>query len=130
MASLIIWLNENRAILHMVLHGLVPLVVAWTCAKGGDFKFALLIMLATMVVDVDHLFATPIYQADRCSILFHPLHQVWAFVIYAVMVIWPLLLYGMNKPIKDWQRVMGWAGLGLIIHMVLDGLDCIWMQFS
>ncbi|GAA6135097.1 hypothetical protein NBRC116188_18870 [Oceaniserpentilla sp. 4NH20-0058] len=130
MTSVVVWLNENRPILHMMLHGLVPLIVAWFCAKRGNIKFVFLIMLATMVVDVDHLLATPIYKADRCSILFHPLHQVWAFAIYAVMVTWPVLLHGMNKPIRTWQRVMGWVGLGLIIHMLLDGLDCIWMQLS
>ena len=32
-------------------------------------------MMATMLVDLDHLFADPIYDPDRCSIGFHPLHQ-------------------------------------------------------
>lgn len=66
-------------------------------------------MIATMVVDIDHLLATPIYDPMRCSIGFHPLHQLPAIVAYIVML-------GFSK-----TRLIG---LGLVIHMILDSLDC------
>ena len=50
-------------------------------------------MISTMIVDLDHLLATPIYQADRCSINFHPLHSYYAIVIYAIMAF-------LRKPLK------------------------------
>lgn len=66
-------------------------------------------MLATMLVDVDHLLATPIYDATRCSIGFHPLHQFIPLGIYAVLCFVPKL------------RLIG---IGLVIHMALDSIDC------
>ena len=66
-------------------------------------------MIATMVVDIDHLLATPIYDPMRCSIGFHPLHQLPAIALYLVMLV----------PAKT-----RWVGLGLVIHMLLDSIDC------
>lgn len=72
-------------------------------------------MLATMLVDLDHLVADPIYAPNRCSIGFHPLHSYWAVAVYG-------LLLGFKK-----TRLVA---LGLMIHMVLDGLDCLWMSLE
>jgi len=66
-------------------------------------------MMLTMVVDVDHLLADPIYDPNRCSIGFHPLHRLLPIGVYAVMCLFPK------------TRVVG---LGLLIHMILDGIDC------
>ncbi len=66
-------------------------------------------MLATMLVDVDHLLADPIYDPTRCSIGFHPLHT------YA-----PIALYG----IASFFRTTRYLGIGLVIHMALDSIDC------
>lgn len=71
-------------------------------------------MLATMAVDLDHLLATPVYDADRCSIGFHPLHQFPAILLYALLFAWPR------------SRLIG---AGLLIHMLLDGVDCVWMTY-
>lgn len=68
-----------------------------------------MIMVATMAVDLDHLLADPIYDPSRCSIGFHPLHSYALFVVYLVMT-------GVKK-----TRILG---IGLVIHMVLDGIDC------
>jgi len=122
------WLNEQRALIHLALHLLVPLLVAYLLVEKHRIKPVFLLMVATMLVDVDHLLATPIYQPDRCSILFHPLHQAWAFVIYALMVLWPVLLWGLNKRIKPIEMTIGWLGAGLVIHMLLDASDCLWMR--
>ena len=66
-------------------------------------------MMATMLVDIDHLLATPIYDPQRCSIGFHPLHTLPAILAYLALII----------PTKT--RLIG---LGLIIHMILDSMDC------
>lgn len=96
------------AILHLVLHGLVPGAVAWLCFRRR-WRRAWLIMLATMAVDLDHLLATPIYDPGRCSIGFHPLHRTPAILAYGAMTLW--------AP----TRVVG---TGLLIHMALDASDC------
>jgi hypothetical protein len=70
---------------------------------------AFTLMMLTMVVDLDHLLANPIYDASRCSINFHPLHGFIPIVIYAVLSVIPK------------TRIIG---LGLIIHMALDSIDC------
>ena len=66
-------------------------------------------MIATMAVDLDHLLANPIYDPNRCSIGFHPLHSYIAIGIYAGLLIFPRL------------RIMA---IGLLIHMALDYVDC------
>ena len=68
--------------------------------------------MLTMLVDVDHLLANPIYDPTRCSINFHPLHSFIAISIYAVMSVIPK------------YRIVRLIGLGLIIHMILDSIDC------
>lgn len=66
-------------------------------------------MLATMIVDLDHLLATPVFEACRCSIGFHPLHS------YAAITIYFILLF----PVRT--RVIA---IGLIMHMAADWIDC------
>ncbi|WP_115718151.1 DUF6122 family protein [Gallaecimonas mangrovi] len=95
--------------LHMAGHFLVPLLVALTFWRHQWWQ-ATLVMWATMLVDIDHLFATPVFDPLRCSIGFHPLHQYWAIALYAVLCLVPKTR---------------WVGVGLTIHMALDGLDCL-----
>lgn len=95
--------------LHLLLHAAVPLAVALLFFRQ-QWQKAFLIMMATMLVDIDHLLATPIYDPNRCSIGFHPLHQYPAIAIYLLMCIY--------KP----SRLIG---LGLVIHMLLDAIDCL-----
>ena len=66
-------------------------------------------MMATMLVDLDHLLASPIYDPTRCSIGFHPLHSGLPIGLYCLLVLHPKTRY---------------VGLGLVIHMLLDLLDC------
>ncbi len=68
-------------------------------------------MLATMLVDLDHLFATPIFDPGRCSINFHPLHTYWAMAGYVV-----LLFFRKTRIIA----------VGLLFHMFTDYIDCQW----
>jgi len=103
-----------RAVIHMLLHVAVPGAIARQYF-GKSFLRAWLIMLATMLVDLDHLLADPVYDPERCSIGFHPLHQYPVMAIYVLLAAWPK------------TRLIG---LGLVIHMLLDGIDCVWMHYE
>lgn len=94
--------------LHLALHAIVPGLVAVLFYRKV-WRRAWLIMLLTMLVDLDHLLADPIYDPNRCSIGFHPLHTAPVITLYLV-----LLLFRPTRLI----------GIGLLIHMALDGLDC------
>ena len=73
-----------RAVIHLILHAAVPGAVAWVFYRKV-FVRALIIMLATMLIDLDHLLADPVYDPGRCSIGFHPLHQYPIMVVYALL---------------------------------------------
>jgi hypothetical protein len=103
-------------VIHLILHFLVPAVIVGVFYRE-TWKTSYLIMIATMLVDLDHVFASPIYDPGRCSIGFHPLHKVWFLGIYAILSVVPK------------TRLVG---IGLVIHMALDSIDCqvtngIWM---
>ena len=118
------WERYNLLI-HTALHFIVPLVVALAFYRSR-WRNATLIMMATMIVDADHLLADPIYDPNRCSIGFHPLHTGPAMVIYAALFTFALLVgrkadgQGLHPP----MRIMHLLGLGLLIHMALDWVDC------
>ena len=94
--------------IHIALHFLVPALVARIFFRTR-WLTAYLIMVATIFVDLDHLIASPIYNPDRCSIGYHPLHQLWFIALYLILCFVPK------------SRLIG---LGLIIHMGLDAIDC------
>ena len=103
-----------RPVIHMILHFALPAAVA----KGfypRTFLKAWLIMVATMLIDLDHLLVDPVYDPGRCSIGFHPLHQYPVIVLYALAAAWPR------------TRLVG---IGLLIHVLLDGVDCWWMHYE
>ena len=80
-----------------------------------------------MLVDADHLLADPIYDPNRCSIGFHPLHTWPAIVIYVGFFLVPLIMSRRQAGdnLKVAMRMSHLIGLGLLIHMILDGLDCL-----
>ena len=100
-----------RGILHLILHAAVPASVA-RIAYRDRFWRSFAILMTTMLVDLDHLFAQPIFDPNRCSIGFHPLHSYPAIGIYFLLLFHPK------------SRLIG---IGLLIHMALDQLDC-WMM--
>jgi hypothetical protein len=67
------------------------------------------IMLIALVIDIDHVFASPMYDPTRCSMGFHPLHTIIPILIYVSALL----------PSKT--RALG---IGLCIHMILDSTDC------
>jgi len=103
-----------RANFHLALHALVPAMVAAAFYRDKFWRVWLTLM-ATMVIDLDHLLADPMYDAGRCSIGFHPLHSYPAIAAYGVMTLWPRL------------RLIA---TGLLIHMALDGMDCVRIAYE
>ncbi len=91
----------------------MPAAVA-RAAFATRWRKAWFVMMATMLVDLDHLLATPVFDPNRCSIGLHPLHSAPAIVVYAVLACWP---------------ITRWVGVGLLIHMAIDFADCIGMRF-
>ncbi|MEM7401169.1 MAG: DUF6122 family protein [Pseudomonadota bacterium] len=94
--------------LHVILHFVIPAVVTGIFFRRR-WKCVYFVLVATMLVDLDHLVANPIYNPDRCSIGFHPLHQPWFIGLYVALCFIPK------------TRLIG---LGLTIHMFLDAIDC------
>ena len=78
-----------RGIVHYGLHLLAPYFLAFLWGRSRQFK-AYLILLATMLVDLDHLLAQPIFDPNRCSVGFHLLHSYPMIVLYALLCILPL----------------------------------------
>ncbi|MFY0631507.1 MAG: hypothetical protein JXR05_14075 [Flavobacteriaceae bacterium] len=97
-----------KFIIHYGLHYIVPLGIAFFFYKK-KWKVVFLILIATMLVDLDHLLATPIYDPNRCSINFHPLHSYYAIAIYVAMLI---------------PKKLRIIAIGLLLHMLADFIDC------
>jgi hypothetical protein len=95
--------------IHLILHFLVPVVMV-RFAFPDRWKRLSLIMVSTMVVDLDHFLANPVFDPLRCSIGFHPLHSYLAIAVYLLMLALPQMRF---------------VAFGLLIHMGLDGLECI-----
>ena len=94
--------------LHIALHFAVPAIAALLFFKKNRQR-AYLVMVATMLVDIDHLLADPVCDPGRCSIGFHPLHGLVPIILYLSLCFHPKTRY---------------IGLGLMIHMALDSIDC------
>jgi hypothetical protein len=97
-----------RHSIHLFGHLLLPLGICWLFFRN-DWKRAYVFMLLTLLVDLDHLLADPIFDPGRCSIGFHLLHRPIPIMVYLVMCFIPSLRY---------------LGLGLVLHMITDGVDC------
>ena len=157
---------DTGSVIHLALHAAAPGIVAvlafrprWRAAWGW--------MLAMMVVDIDHLLADPIYDPDRCSIGFHPLHSWPAIGVYASVLLVSLVSSHRRGagasptepgcPAKRrWRpsprherhgegaafraafrerpdgdsamRALRIVAAGLLVHMAVDGLDCLTMD--
>ncbi|MCF6308700.1 MAG: DUF6122 family protein [Flavobacteriaceae bacterium] len=101
-----------QPILHYSLHFLFPGLIAWVFFRK-HWKKAWLIMIATMLIDVDHLLANPIYSPNRCSINFHILHTYYAMGIYAILFYF-----------KKFRII----SVGLLLHILTDFIDCLFMK--
>ena len=100
-----------QAIIHYFLHFGLPVIVSYRFFRPR-WKKATLIMWLTMLVDLDHLLARPVFDSCRCSIHFHPLHSWPAIALYVLFFLIP-----------KWRI----PATGLLLHMATDQLDC-WMN--
>ena len=94
--------------LHIFLHFLIPLILALVVYRRRWFK-SFMLLLAGLLIDLDHLLATPIYDPNRCSVGFHPLHTEIPIALYCLALLHPK------------TRLLA---LGLCIHIILDAIDC------
>ena len=100
-----------QTFIHYGCHVFIPLAIALIVYKEIWIK-AFLIMLSGLWIDVDHLLANPLFDPNRCSINFHPLHTYIAITFYILLLL----------PKKT--RLIG---LGLVIHILADTIDCSFM---
>ena len=100
-------------VVHYSLHFLFPGIIAYFLFRD-NWKSAWLIMIATMIVDLDHLLADPIFDPGRCSVGYHVLHSYWAIACYFFLLIFPKM------------RIVA---VGLLFHMLTDTIDCWMMQW-
>lgn len=98
-----------RHIVHYSCHLLLPLIFARLIWKE-NWHNAGLIMLGTMLIDLDHLLADPVFDPDRCSIGFHPLHTWWAATLYLALL---------AIPSWKWRAV----SVGCFLHLGTDSID-------
>ncbi len=93
------------------MHFLLPGAIAYLFFRK-NWKKVWVIFILTMLIDVDHLFATPIFDSNRCSINYHPLHSYYAILVY-------FLFLFLKK-----TRIIA---IGLLFHIITDALDCLWI---
>ncbi|WP_375239882.1 DUF6122 family protein [Aurantibacter sp.] len=100
-----------RPFLHYGAHFLLPLAIAILFYKPKYLK-VYLIFLCGFLIDLDHLWSTPIFHPNRCSINFHFLHSYYAIIVYLLLVV---------------PKITRLLGIGLICHIIADSLDCFMM---
>ncbi len=94
-------------------HLAIDALVALGLDKSGVLKITTLdwiLIFASNLVDIDHLWSRPIYKAGRNSFKTHFIHKNW-LVVSAVAI---LMLF--------WRPLI-FLGVGLILHFVLDLID-------
>ena len=96
---------------HYGTHILLPLIVALVFFRKIN-TITFFIMLSCILIDIDHVLATPIFNPNRCSINYHPLHSYWAIGVYSLMLVF-----------KKTRLI----GIGLLIHIIADLVDCSFM---
>lgn len=105
-----------QATIHYGLHFVAPLALAWLLFPRERRWHAYVVMLLTMLIDLDHLLADPIFDPKRLSVGFHLLHRWPMVALYAVMCV---------LPYERWRLSWRWraVGIGLIFHIFTDLQD-------
>ncbi|SHH78949.1 DUF6122 family protein [Wenyingzhuangia marina] len=94
--------------IHYGLHFLFPGLIAYAY-NPKQWKRNWLILISTMLIDLDHLLATPIFDPNRCSIGFHPLHTHFALFIYTILL---------------FHKKTNLIAIGFLFHLFTDYVDC------
>jgi hypothetical protein len=100
-----------RHIIHYSFHLLMPFVFGKLFWKENWWK-AGIIMVGTMAIDLDHLLGDPVFDPSRCSIGFHPLHTLWAGLVYGGLLAVP-----------SWK--VRAVAVGCLWHLCTDAIDCL-----
>ncbi|WP_200875581.1 DUF6122 family protein [Hymenobacter sp. IS2118] len=103
-------LLSAQTLVHYSLHFVFPAALALVFFPLM-WQTAYLIMLATMLMDLDHLLATPVFDPLRCSVGYHPLHSFYAIPVYALLLLLPATQI---------------VAVGLLFHLFTDTVDCLW----
>lgn len=105
-----------RFLMHYGIHLIVPIAIGLLFFKENRTR-VIIILLAGILIDIDHVLANPIFDPNRCSIGFHPLHSYWAIGIYT-----GLLFFKKTRLL----------GIALLVHILADVTDCylIGLQFE
>ncbi len=101
----------HKPLIHYGFHFILPLIIAFVFFPK-QWKKTYLVFIAAMLIDLDHLLTYPIFDPNRCSIGYHPLHSYYAIVGYLLLSF-----------IKSYRIV----GLALLWHICTDQIDC-WMM--
>jgi hypothetical protein len=104
---------DVQIVFHYGSHFFFPLIVALLFFRTHWIQASLIMLLAN-AVDLDHLWADPIFDADRCSIGYHFLHSYPAIAIYFLLTLFN-------------NKVVRYLAIGLLLHMLTDTVDCLWM---
>lgn len=100
-----------NTLIHLLSNILVVgLVYSYNKYNGKDMDKSVYFIFLSNLIDLDHLLASPIYDKNRCSINFHPLHSWYTFPFYFAGLF-------LNK----YRYLM----IGIILHLSLDLIDCI-----
>ena len=95
---------------HIALHLVVPLAIAWFFFRPM-WKRAALIMLAANLVDLDFLWSGVAYDSSSCRINAFPLHTMLPISIYGALMFFPV-------------QSLRLLGIGLVTHMLIDAIGC------
>jgi len=97
-----------KFLIHYGFHFVIPLIISIVFFKK-NWKTVYLVFLLSMLIDLDHLLANPIFDKNRCSINFHPLHSYTAIGFYILGIFF-------NK-----TRILS---IALLLHILADYIDC------
>ena len=100
-----------KVLIHYSFHFIFPLFFT-KLFFNQVWKKAFIIMLLTMFIDLDHLLSSPIFDPNRCSVGYHPLHTVHAAIFYLLLLFTPF-----------WQ--LRAASIGCLWHLSTDYIDCL-----
>jgi hypothetical protein len=102
-----------HALLHLGADVALWIVLLLLLRVGWRSKRSVVVLasiLASNLIDLDHLLATPIYDPLRCSITAHPLHSVLLIPLYILATRWERTRY---------------IALGILVHIVVDSIACL-----
>ena len=100
-----------KLLIHFSLHLFIPFYIAKLIYNKNWLNMGI-IMVLTILIDLDHIFSNPIYDVNRCSLGVHPLHTIWAALFYFIM-----LFFRSSK--------LNAIGIGCLWHLCTDGIDCL-----